>query len=109
MQAMEEAGALVATIEVIQLKLIIILGVICMCGFNALSQVQMNYDLLHYMAAKEPDPDPEKCICKGTGKIVQGDGHVSPCPYHAKTDSQPTIQTYIVPRFRLFDFLRPRG
>ena len=30
-----------------------------------------------------PDPDPEKCICKGTGKIVQGDGHVSPCPYHA--------------------------
>lgn len=32
---------------------------ICMFGSNALSQVQMNYDLLHYMAAKEPDPDPE--------------------------------------------------
>lgn len=31
-----------------------------------------------------PDPDPEKCICKGTGKIVQGDGHVSDCPYHSK-------------------------
>ena len=31
-----------------------------------------------------PDPDPEKCICKGTGKIVQGDGHVSDCPYHKK-------------------------
>ena len=30
-----------------------------------------------------PDPDAEKCICKGTGKIVQGDGHVSPCPYHS--------------------------
>tara|TARA_Y100000385_G_C12897082_1_gene552567 strand:- start:297 stop:710 length:414 start_codon:yes stop_codon:yes gene_type:complete len=29
-----------------------------------------------------PDPDPKKCICKGTGKIVQGDGHVSTCPYH---------------------------
>jgi hypothetical protein len=30
-----------------------------------------------------PDPDVKKCICKGTGKIVQGDGHVSPCPYHS--------------------------
>jgi len=29
-----------------------------------------------------PDPDPKKCICQGTGKIVQGDGHVSDCPYH---------------------------
>ena len=29
-----------------------------------------------------PDPDAAKCICKGTGKIVQGDGHVSACPYH---------------------------
>jgi hypothetical protein len=29
-----------------------------------------------------PDPDPKKCICKGTGKIIQGDGHVSSCPYH---------------------------
>ena len=24
-----------------------------------------------------PHPDPEKCICRGTGKIVQGDGHVT--------------------------------
>ena len=31
-----------------------------------------------------PDPDPEKCVCKGTGKIVHGDGHVTPCPYHSK-------------------------
>ena len=31
-----------------------------------------------------PNPDPDKCICKGTGKIVQGDGHVSDCPYHKK-------------------------
>lgn len=29
-----------------------------------------------------PDPDPEKCVCKGTGEIVHGDGHVTPCPYH---------------------------
>jgi len=33
-----------------------------------------------------PDPDPDKCICKGTGKIVQGDGHVSKCPYHGSKD-----------------------
>ena len=29
-----------------------------------------------------PDPDVNKCICKGTGQIVQGDGHITPCPYH---------------------------
>lgn len=29
-----------------------------------------------------PDPDPEKCICRGTGEIVQGDGHVTKCPFH---------------------------
>jgi len=34
-----------------------------------------------------PDPDPEKCICKGTGKIIQGDGHVTPCPYHASSNT----------------------
>lgn len=29
-----------------------------------------------------PDPDPEKCACRGTGKILHGDGHVTPCPFH---------------------------
>ena len=29
-----------------------------------------------------PDPDPDKCICGGTGVITQGDGHKTPCPYH---------------------------
>lgn len=33
-----------------------------------------------------PDPDPKKCICQGTGKIVQGDGHVSKCPYHGSKE-----------------------
>ena len=28
------------------------------------------------------NPDPKKCICKGTGIIVQGDGHKTACPYH---------------------------
>ena len=31
-----------------------------------------------------PDPDPNKCICGGSGVIVQGDGHKTPCPYHGK-------------------------
>lgn len=30
-----------------------------------------------------PDPDPKKCICNGTGIIVQGDDHKTPCPYHS--------------------------
>lgn len=42
---------------------------------------------------KQPDPlpddgtnpDPSKCICKGTGIIVQGDGHKTQCPYHSKS------------------------
>ena len=34
-----------------------------------------------------PDPDPDKCVCKGTGKIVQGDGHVTDCPYHKKNQT----------------------
>ena len=35
-----------------------------------------------------PNPDVNKCICKGTGEILQGDGHITPCPYHAKTSSE---------------------
>lgn len=30
-----------------------------------------------------PNPDPIKCICKGTGIIVQGDDHRTPCPFHS--------------------------
>lgn len=32
-----------------------------------------------------PNPDPAKCPCKGTGKIRQGDDHVTECPYHGNT------------------------
>lgn len=56
-----------------------------------------------------PDPDPEKCICQGTGKIIQGDGHVTPCPYHSEPDSngtpalEPEQQFYrTTPRRRIF-------
>jgi len=31
-----------------------------------------------------PNPDVSKCICKGTGIIVQGDDHRTPCPFHYK-------------------------
>jgi hypothetical protein len=36
----------------------------------------------------KPDPDPAKCICKGTGIIVQGDGHKTTCEYHGKKEVQ---------------------
>ena len=29
-----------------------------------------------------PNPDPKKCPCRGTGKIVHGDGHTTECPFH---------------------------
>jgi hypothetical protein len=32
-----------------------------------------------------PHEDPKKCICKGSGVIIQGDDHVTPCPFHGKT------------------------
>lgn len=34
------------------------------------------------------NPDPAKCICNGTGIIVQGDGHKTACPFHGKTSSK---------------------
>lgn len=36
-----------------------------------------------------PNPDPTKCICKGTGVIVHGDGHKTSCEYHGKPSAQP--------------------
>lgn len=35
-----------------------------------------------------PDEDPAKCACKGTGVIIHGDGHKTPCPFHSKTTSK---------------------
>lgn len=32
---------------------------------------------------KGPHEDPDKCICGGTGKIKQGDGHITKCPFHS--------------------------
>lgn len=58
-----------------------------------------------------PDPDPEKCICKGTGKIIQGDGHVSECPYHGSTKEvpvEPNIQ-YFEPEAKIYVYPRRQG
>ena len=38
-----------------------------------------------------PDPDPAKCPCQGTGKITNGDGRVTPCPYHGVSMNEPEI------------------
>jgi hypothetical protein len=35
----------------------------------------------------DTNPDPAKCICKGTGVIIHGDGHKTVCPYHGKSSS----------------------
>ena len=32
-----------------------------------------------------PHEDPAKCICRGSGIIVHGDDHKTPCPFHAKS------------------------
>jgi len=38
-----------------------------------------------------PDEDPAKCVCKGTGVIIQGDGHKTPCPFHSKSSVKSLI------------------
>lgn len=40
----------------------------------------------------DTNPDPKKCICKGTGIIIQGDGHKSVCPYHGGSITQERIK-----------------
>ena len=38
-----------------------------------------------------PHEDPNKCICKGSGVIVQGDGHKTVCPYHGSKFGKDVI------------------
>tara|TARA_R110001599_G_scaffold35606_1_gene112322 strand:+ start:635 stop:1030 length:396 start_codon:yes stop_codon:yes gene_type:complete len=59
---------------------------------------------------KVPDPDPAKCICQGTGEIVQGDGHITQCPYHGSKGVlvEPTTQ-YFKPEARKYVFPRRNG
>lgn len=51
-----------------------------------------------YNVKPEPNPDvigvnedPKKCICKGSGVIIQGDGHTTVCPYHGNKSSRKEI------------------
>ena len=57
-----------------------------------------------------PDPDPAKCVCKGTGEIVQGDGHITQCPYHGSKEVlvEPTIQ-YFEPESKIYVYPRRNG
>lgn len=39
-----------------------------------------------------PHPDPDKCICGGSGWIQQGDGHRTKCPYHGESKMNSVIK-----------------
>jgi hypothetical protein len=48
-----------------------------------------------------PHEDPNKCICKGTGVIIQGDDHKTPCPFHSKSQGlNVTHKEVIIKEFR---------
>lgn len=47
-----------------------------------------------------PHEDPAKCVCKGSGTIVHGDGHTTPCPFHSREpepEAEPEIETIADP------------
>jgi thiol-disulfide isomerase/thioredoxin len=46
------------------------------------------------------NPDAAKCICKGTGQIRQGDGHVTVCPYHGNKQ-EPVVEVVEKPAITL--------
>lgn len=42
-----------------------------------------------------PHEDPAKCVCKGSGTIVHGDGHTTPCPFHSREpepEAEPEVE-----------------
>lgn len=43
-----------------------------------------------------PDPDVDKCICKGTGQYerpdLPGSGKMVDCPYHSVSNSSPVVK-----------------
>ena len=43
------------------------------------------------------DKDPNKCICKGTGIVVHGDGHTTKCVYHGKGDIGEAPKVEVTP------------
>ena len=59
-------------------------------GWDKAEDVVIDTDVKPDDEPKGPHPDPDKCICEGTGKIVQGDGHISACPYHGQRE-EPSL------------------
>ena len=51
-----------------------------------------------------PDPDVNKCACKGTGSITHGDGHKTPCPYHSKKDDDTEDETDLINKKQVIFF-----
>lgn len=47
-----------------------------------------------------PHEDPAKCACKGTGVIVHGDDHKTPCPFHGKSQGLHNNKEVIIKEFR---------
>lgn len=58
---------------------------------NAFDQAEEKYIKKEIEVVDGLDPDPDKCICKGTGIVVNGDGHISPCEYHSKKSTEATV------------------
>lgn len=57
----------------------------CKTAFNEAEKEVFTVNPLPKPIVDDTNPDPTKCVCKGTGIIVQGDGHKTVCPYHSKT------------------------
>lgn len=51
-------------------------------AFNLAESEIFKIDIVPDIKPLRPDPDPEKCVCNGTGNIVHGDGHITKCPFH---------------------------
>jgi hypothetical protein len=54
-------------------------------SFNKAEKEIFKKDIVPPKPNDGTNPDPAKCICNGTGIIVQGDGHKTECPYHGKS------------------------
>ena len=62
-----------------------------------LAMATFNTDLL-IDSVDQVDPDPDKCVCKGTGWITHGDGHKTACPYHSKSAEPAAVDPQCTPR-----------
>jgi hypothetical protein len=56
----------------------------CKTAFNNAEKEVFNIEPSPKPVVDDTNPDPAKCICRGTGIIVHGDGHKTDCQYHSK-------------------------